>query len=204
MYNSKLVGLVIGIVFFLFGAFYGFGYIGYRNTANQYENSIVAQYDQNKNDYDNGWKKVVEVAQVPTMQMQQTKELYDSVMTGRYGSEGSKAFVQFIHEQNPTLGPQVYLEIQQTVQTFHDRFEASQTSLISKKQEYNNFITATTDSIFYNWIGNFPHLHVGVPNGSQDDYAIVTSDKTETDFKNHKAEPLNLLGGPGASGQPRN
>jgi hypothetical protein len=191
----KTIGLAIIAVVLVFLLIYGFGYIGFRNSANQYENSIVAQYQQNKNDYDNGWKKVVEVAQIPTMQMQQTKELYDSVMTGRYGDQGSKAFVQFIHEQNPNLGPQVYLEIQQTVESFHGNFEASQKSLISKKQEYNNFITATTDSIFYNWIGNFPHLHVGVPNGSQDDYQIVTSDKTENDFKSHKAEPLNLLGG---------
>lgn len=190
----KPIGLAITSVLVFFLLVYGFGYIGFRNSANAYENNIVAQYEQNKNDYDNGWKKVVEVAQVPTIQMEQTKTLYDSVMAGRYGDQGSKAFVQFIHEQNPTLGPQVYLEIQQTVQTFHDNFEASQKSLISKKQEYNNFITATTDSIFYNWIGNFPHLHVGVPNGSQDDYQIVTSDKTENDFKNHKAEPLNLLG----------
>jgi hypothetical protein len=202
--NNKLVGLTILGVVFLFTFIYGFGYIGFRNTANQFENSIVAQYDQNKNDYDNGWKKVVEVAQIPTLQEQQTKDLYDSVMAGRYGDNGSKAFVQFIKEQNPTLGPQVYLEIQQTVESFHESFKASQTSLISKKQEYNNFITATTDSIFYNWIGGFPHIHVGVPTGAQDDYQIVTSDKTQNDFKNHKAEPLNLLGGPGAAGQPRN
>jgi hypothetical protein len=44
----------------------------------------------------------------------------------------------------------------------------------------------------YNWIGNYPHIKVGIPVGSQDDYAIVTSDKTQNDFKSKKAEPLKL------------
>lgn len=52
---------------------------------------------------------------------------------------------------------------------------------------------STTAGLFYNWIGHYPRIHIGVPAGTPDDYQIVTSDKTQTDFQNHKSEPLNLL-----------
>lgn len=185
--KSSIAGVVLAFI-----VFFGIGYIGFRNSANSYEIGIAAQYDQNKNDYDNGWKKVMEVAQIPAMQMNQTKELYTAVMTGRYGTDGSKAFASFIQEQNPNLSPQLYIEIQQTVQAFRDKFEASQTNLISRKQEYSRFIQATTTALMYNWIGNYPHIKVGIPIGASDDYQIVTSDRTQTDFQNHKSEPLQI------------
>src|SRR5271154_2144767 len=113
-------------------------------------------------------------------------------MIGCYGVGGSKAFVQLIKEQNPTLGEATYTKIGQTIEVFHDSFQASQTDLIARKQAYRGFITATTEGLFYNWIGNYPHIKCGIPIGAADDYQIVTSDKTQTDFQNHKAAPLDL------------
>lgn len=174
---------------------YFVGYLGFRNTAQSFEVDIPAQYTETQNVYDNGWKKVVEIAQVPELQAKQVKDVYAGVMTGRYGADGSKALIQLIREDNPKLGEAVYTKVQQTVEAFHDSFQASQTNLIGRKQEYAKFITATTAGIFYNWLGKYPHIKIGVQVGTQDDYQIVTSDKTQTDFQNHKSEPLNLLGG---------
>lgn len=179
------------LVVFIVGGYF-LGYIGFRNAANQGEQDIVAQYEQAQNVYDNGWKAVVEVAQVPKLQEQNYKDLYDGVMKGRYGANGSQALLQFIKEQNPTLSDETYTKIQRTIETFHANFEASQQDLIAKKQSYRILITSTTDGLLYNWIGQFPHIKVGIPVGSQDDYAIVTSDKTQGDFKSKKAEPLKL------------
>ena len=192
------VGIISALVvagLFLVVCGYTLGYVGFRNKAQAYEVDIPAQYTEMQNVYDNGWKKVVEVAQVPAMQMEQTKQLYGAVMEGRYGAGGSKAFVQFIKEQNPNLSPEIYVKIQRTIEAFHDNFQASQTNLIARKQEYGKFVTATTDSLFYNWIGNYPHIKVGIPLGSKDDFQIVTSDKTQTDFQQHKADPLDLSKG---------
>ena len=84
------------------------------------------------------------------------------------------------------------LEAQRTIETFHANFEASQQDLIAKKQSYRTLITATTPGLVYNWISGFPHIKVGIPTGTQDDYAIVTSDKTQNDFKTKKAPPLQI------------
>src|SRR3989338_3692982 len=67
------------------------GYIRFGNTANQYENGIKAQYKDNQNVYDNGWKEVKEKAQVPDMYTDDLKKVYDGVMRGRYGEKGSQA-----------------------------------------------------------------------------------------------------------------
>ena len=189
----SVVAVVVALAVVVTVGSYFLGYIGYRNTAQSFEVDIPAQYTETQNVYDNGWKKVVEIAQVPEMQAQQVKDVYAGVMTGRYGANGSKAFVQLIHEQNPNLGEEVYTKVQRTVEGFHDSFQASQTNLIARKQEYSKFVTATTAGIFYNWLGHYPHIKIGVPAGTQDDFQIVTSDKTQNDFKSHKSEPLNLL-----------
>jgi len=193
--TTALVGLIATGAFVVFGFFYFVGYIGFRNEANAFEADIPAQYTNMQNVYDNGWKKVVETAQIPKMQEEQTKELYTAALTGRYGADGSKALVQFIQEQNPNLGTETYVEIQRTVQGFHDSFQASQTDLIARKQEYTKYLTATTASLFYNGIGGFPHIHCGIPSGTKDDYQIVTSDKTQNDFQQHKSAPLDLSKG---------
>jgi hypothetical protein len=192
----RTFGIVAGILAVLLVIFAGgifLGYMSWSNDARQFEADIPAQYTQMQNAYDNGWKKVVEIAQVPTMQQAAYKDVYHDVMTGRYGAKGSQAMLQFIKEQNPTLDPALYTKIQQTIEIFHDQFEASQAKIIALKQSYQKLVTATTEGRIYNMVGGYPHIKCGVPAGSADDYQIVTSDKTQTDFQNHKSEPLNLL-----------
>src|SRR3989344_9702762 len=102
---------VIGVVgMLLVGLLLGF--VGFQNEANRNENGIKAQYDNNRNVYDNGWKKVKEMAQVPELYTEQLKDLYDGTMTGRYGPNGSQALLQFIQEQNPSLDATLFRQIQ--------------------------------------------------------------------------------------------
>lgn len=201
MKTFGLVAAALALILVLVVGGLFFGYMGWSNDARTFEADIPAQYTQMQNAYDNGWKKVVETAQVPAMQQAAYKDVYDGVMKGRYGANGSQAMLQFIKEQNPTLDPALYTKIQQTIETFHNEFQASQTQIIAYKQSYSKLITATTEGRIYNMIGGYPHIRCGVPAGSADDYQIVTSDKTQTDFQNHKSEPLNLLKPQGTTSQ---
>jgi len=178
-------GLAIVGMFVLFGALLGLGYIGFSNDANRYEVQIKAKYTDNQNVYDNGWKKVKEMAQVPDMQVAGLKELYDSTMKGRYGAGGSQAMLQFIKEQNPNLDQGTYIKIQVAVEDFHNDFQSNQTQLISIKQSYEAYLTATTSGRFYNMIGHYPRIDMSK-------YDIVTSDKTQKDFDTKKADELKL------------
>ena len=185
-----IAGAIFGL-FLLFAVGGVMGYISWSNDALAYEADIPAQYSEMKNVYDNGWKDVMEEAQVPQNMADDMKSVWQAALTGRYGANGSQAVLQFIKEQNPQLDPAIYRKVQERIEAFHATFAGAQTSIIAKKQSYQKYLFATTSGRFYNMVGNYPHIHCGVPAGA-DDYAILTSDKTETDFKRHKADALDL------------
>lgn len=167
-----------------------FGFVGFQNEANRYENAIKAQYTNNQNVYDNGWKKVVEVAQVPDKYTSQLRQIYTDTMQGRYGQDGSKALLQFITEQNPQVDATLYRQIQQDVEIFRNDFSQSQTELVSKKQAYANYLSTNTSSRFYNFAAGavgaqYPHIDLSK-------YDIVTSGKTTDAFTTKQDEPLKL------------
>lgn len=185
--TSTTLAVVLGIaglvVFML--AMLLFGYIAFGNTANGFETDIKAKYNDNRNVYDNGWKRVQELAQVPDMQVEALQKVYDSAMKGRYGSEGSKAVVQFIQEQNPNLDQATFLKIQQNIESFRNDFAANQTRLVSIKQQYERYLTATTSGRLYNSFAGYPRIDLS-------QFDIITSDKTEEDFRTKRSEPLTL------------
>jgi hypothetical protein len=182
-----VLGLIIFVVVIL-----GFGYIGWSNGANKFEADIPAQYSQMQNVYDNGWKQVMEENQIPQNYADQVKEIFQATMQGRYGADGSKAIFQMITESNPNVDPGLYKKVQESIEKFHAEFQSSQTQIIALKQTYQTYITATTSGRIYNMVGSYPHIHCGVPAGQADDYQIVTSGKTQDDFKSHKADQLDL------------
>lgn len=163
----------------------GLGYLGFSNTANGFETDIKAKYTNNRNVYDNGWKKVKEVAQIPDMQVEALQKVFETAITARYGKDGSKALFQFLVEQNPNLDQSTFIKIQQDVEAFRIEFASNQTGLVSQKQAYERFLTATTEGRFYNTFAGYPRIDLTL-------YDIVTSEKTEREFKSKKAEPLQL------------
>jgi len=163
------------------------GLVGFQNDANRFEIDIQAQYKRNQNIYDNGWKEVVEKAQVPEMYTEKLKELYDGTMKGRYGEKGSQALLQFITEQNPNIDASLYKSIQQSIEIFRNEFQQTQNELIAKKQSYETFLRATVTGRFYNMVSDYPKIDL-------DKFDIVTSEKTEKTFETKKDEPLKLNG----------
>lgn len=169
------------------------GFLTFQNGANGHENGIKAQYTQNQNNYDNGFKKVLEVAQVSEFYAADFEKIYRSVLEGRYGANGSQAAMQWIQEQNPSIDSALYRQIQQTIEAFRNQFSQEQKQLISRKQEYENYLTTVTSNRFYNYLG-------GVVGGSYPKidlakYDIVTSGATATAFDTKRADPLTIRRG---------
>lgn len=171
-------------------AFFVVGFVGsvfsFRGQAVAMENTIAAQYDQNRNNYDNMWKRFKEMAQVNDKYASDLKALFDGAMQGRYGADGSKAMFQWIKEQNPTLDSAIYLKLQTAIEAGRISFEADQKQLIDKKREYQNLLRSNR-AIFVNWILHFPKIDLSK-------YDIVTSDATEKAFGEKKAEEVNVFG----------
>ena len=184
MKTGVVVGLGILATVVLTGMVLVVSAIGFYNTSIRMENGIKAQYEQNKNNYDNYFKKLKEVAQVPDMYVADMKKLWDGVMAGRYGAKGSQAVFQFIKEQNPQIDPSLYKKVQDVVEAGRNGFEADQKMLIDKKREYDNYRMGFPNNVLAGFMG-FPKIDL-------DKFRIVTSDETEGVFERKKSEPIKL------------
>lgn len=190
MRTGLITSIVVATLVAVFATSAVFGFVGFQNQANRHENAIKAQYTANQNVYDNGYKKVLEVAQIPEAYAADFRNLYHEAITGRYGDQGSRAAMQWIQEQNPNIDATLYRQVQQNIEIFRNDFTATQKQLISYKQEYENFLIANTSSRFYNWLasafgGQYPHIDLTK-------FDIVTSARTEGAFQTKKDEPLRL------------
>ena len=172
------VGLILILAISL-----GLGYIDFGNTANQFENQVQAKYKDNQNVYDNGWKEVREKAQVPDAYASDMERLYKDLIQGRQGSPNE--LFRMIKEANPTLDSKLYVQIQQSIESFRQSFKQAQTELVSVKQEYQNYLTATTSGRFYNMLGHYPHIDLSK-------FDIVTSDQTQKAFDTKKADEIQI------------
>jgi hypothetical protein len=160
--------------------------LGFRSDCVALEEKIKAQYDEDKNNYDNMWKKFREMAQVPSQYVEDMRKIWDSTMQGRYGAEGSKAALQFIQEHNPQLDPTLYTKLQSAIEAGRNSFEAEQKQLIDIRREYTTLLRSNR-ALFVNWALGFPKIDL-------DKYSIVTSDRTEDDFKKKKADEVDVFG----------
>lgn len=176
---------VVGVLVVLLGGFV-LAALSFRNQAITMEKGIEAQYTQNQNNYDNYWKRVKEMAQVPDQYAEKLKELYDSAIGARYGEEGSGAMFQWLQEQNPNLDPSVYTKIQTTIEAGRTAFAADQTQLIDKKREYETMLDSNR-GMMLKWVFGLPRINL-------DDYDIVTSDATQEAFDTKKADEVNVFG----------
>jgi hypothetical protein len=170
--------LILGILGFILG------YYGFSSTANQFENGIVAQYSENQNNFDNGWKSVKEAAQVPTQQADQLKGMYLDVAQG-LKSPGQ--LVLALGQFNPNMDQATYRKVQQLIESFHNSFAERQMELVARKQQYQNYLTVSWGGRFYNQLAHYPHIDMGK-------YDIVTSQRTDDTFRTKKSDELNVFG----------
>ena len=161
------------------------GLLSFRKNSVNFEESIKAQYSQNQNSYDNMWKKFKEVAQVTDKYSDDLKELYDNVMTGRYGADGSKAVFQWITEQNPNLSTETYTKLQSVIESSRNSFESDQKQLVAIKEQYNKLLRSNS-ALVYNAILKFPKIDLSK-------FDIVTSEVTDKAFEDKKVDEVKIF-----------
>lgn len=175
---------VAGIVAVL--AFVGIGsYISNYNYGNEAEKQIKAEYTNMENILAQGGLKVKEVAQVPGMMADDLARVSRDAMTGRYGDKGSQAVVQWIQENYPgQLSPTLYVQIQQVIEAFRDKFQNEQTKFIDTKRSYET-------NLGYFWKGLWLRI-AGYPKIDLEKFKIISSGAAQDAFKSGVDEPIKL------------
>lgn len=163
-----------------------FSISGLYNSAIRQEKNIVATYEDMKNVLSQYSLKVAETAQIPTMYKDDLKEVYSSAISGRYGTDGSKAMMNWIKEHNPNFDSSLYKQIQQVIESGRNNFENKQRLLIDNKRQYE-----TTLSYFFS--GSILRI-LGFPRIQLSDYKIVESKYSQESFSIGTAEAIRIRG----------
>ena len=182
--KGVLIGLGIFVgVLFLCGVILFFSVMGQNNEWVGLEEGVVTQYKQNQNNYDNYWKKIKEIAQVPEMYTTDLKKVYDSAIQGRYGNDKNLMF-KFVKEHNPSFDSSLYTKIQQVIEAGRNSFEADQKTLLDKKRVYQISLKKFPNSMIAGFMG-FPKIDLTK-------YDIVTSEETNKAFETKKADYIRI------------
>jgi hypothetical protein len=160
-------------------------YVSNYNYGNMAENQVKAEYTNMENILAQGGLKVKEVAQVPGMYADDLERVAKAAISARYGSEGSKAAMQWIKENYPgKMDPSLYKQIQQVIESYRDKFQNEQTKFIDVKRSYET-------NLGYFWKGFWLHV-AGYPKIDLAKYVIISSDDAQEAFKTGKDKAIKL------------
>lgn len=163
-------------------------YVSYYNSAVGMESSIVAQYNDNKQELATYGLKVIESARVSDKYKDSVKEVAIAAIEGRYGEDGAKQAILLITEQNPSIDSSVYLNLQQTIQAGRDAYKNKQTLLMDKCRAYTN-LQKSFVSGFYLRLAGFPRTNDPT---FETMCKPITSARAEKAYEAGQDEPLNF------------
>lgn len=169
------------------GAFVATGavsYISAYNTGNRMERAIVATDENNRNILAQYGNRVAEAAQVPSMQRDDLTTVVTAALEGRYGDDGSRAVFQWIQEQNPTVDPTVYVQLQRMIESGRIEFATAQTKLVDQKRIYETALGSF-------WQGTWMSV-AGYPKIDLAEYQIVSTARADAAFETGVEEPMQL------------
>lgn len=175
--------IALAVTFVVFVVIGLISIMGTNNECVQMEASIKAQYDSNRNSYDNMWKKFKESSQVTAMYTEDLKKVYDSAISNRY-QNSTNVMMNWIKEHNPNFDASMYKNLQAMIEGGRNSFESNQKMLLDKKRIYEVQLQSFPNSIITRVLG-FPKIDLAK-------YDIVTSESTEEAFKTKKADEIKL------------
>lgn len=159
-------------------------YVSYSNQANATEQSIEAKYKNSQNVLSSLTTRVLEMVQVTDMYRDDLAVIIKGTFEGRYGADGSKAVFQFIQENNLPMSPELYLNVQRTIESGHLDFQSSQSVVIDE--------VATYKTLLGNVVSGFFTRMAGYPKVDLEKYNPVINSSVATQFETKVGVPMKL------------
>jgi len=177
--------------------------VSFYDTANRLENSATAQAKSNRNAYDNMWKTVAEVAQIPEKYKADFKELLVAEAEAKFGEGGSSAMAQWFSERDLKPPAELYTKIQTAIEANRSSFKKGQDLLADKQRAYANHLGTVSGGMWAGVTGH-PKPITGKYAPAEDldgdgeitvlDYPIITSARTEAVFEaGRDDEPMTVF-----------
>lgn len=179
----KPIYLILGVVAIVFIGLVG-SYVSANNTGAMFEADLVASRDNGKNVLTQTQNTIMEMVQVPEMAKDDIKEVVAAALEGRYGEDGSQAVFQSIQEQNPSVDPKLYTNVQDAIQSGRKNFEREQTRMIDIRAKFQTSLRTIPTGFFMRL--------AGYPTVDFKDFEPITTSRVDKVFETGNEEVLKL------------
>ena len=175
---------VFALVLVFVGVTLGMALMGFHNTEVGLRAQYEAKTDANKADFDNTWKTISQVAQVPAKYKEDFQSVYEHYMQARSsGNTGEGALLSFLTEAVPQYdGKELYARVQTVVEAKRESWTTRQKELRDVKREHD-LLLRTFPGAFYNVFLGREELPI----------VLVTSSRTEEAFSTGTDEQVELF-----------
>lgn len=165
-------------------------YFSIQNTAVAKQENVRAHEKAYNQEFDNMFKKIAQIAQIPDHALQGAKEAFKEIYTplieGRYKDGRNDGLMRWIQESNPQFDTKDYYSLYQglanTIEASRDKLTNKGNEWVTVVQDYNTYIRTVPNSWFLS-NSKFP----------REEAKIITSSKTEEAVKTGKDDDIDLF-----------
>lgn len=179
-----MVLICLGIVMFLFLLILSISCITTLNKEAKLRVAIEAKQLDNTSEFDNMWKKIQQVAQVPEQKKNALMEIFNSYAESRSSGQQGGSLALWIKESVPNADMKVYDNLQNIIVASRDRWTQRQKELVDLDRERNQMFETIPSNIYLTVLGR------------QKDSVkikIITSSRTEKVFEEGKDDNVDLF-----------
>lgn len=137
---GTIVGLGIGAFLLITFGGCAVSYINFRQECVTFENNISAQDKEMQNVDTEITNSLITQGLSAKEYGKLVKEAVIAANSGRYGQDGSKAMMQWIREQNPTIDADIFKKIMVSAEAGYAKFAGAQRRKIDLARSYKNMI----------------------------------------------------------------
>lgn len=184
MKTLGVLGIVIVVsALFLGGVIAVAGYcLSVYNTQAKLQTLYDAKVKDNSSEFDNMWKKISQVSQVPAAKKDALKDIFSSYADARSGNKSGGQMMQWIHESVPNVDLNTYDNLMNIITTSRDSWTERQKELVDISREFNQNLATQPSGALLHAFG-FKEI----------DAKVITSSRTEQTFQSGKDDDTNLF-----------
>lgn len=179
---NKIITLgVVGVLVVLFMTYF-VTRMSYSNEEISQRNAVNAQQEVCKAFQDKMWKTLQQKAQVSSQYKDAFKDIYVSIMDGRYKDGKNDALLRFVKESNPQFDIKLYADLSDAIETQRQLYFEEQKKLIDMNREYTSYIQREPQS-WSIFLGKKPLIPI----------IIITSSTTKEVYATGEENDVNLF-----------
>jgi hypothetical protein len=151
------------------------------NTQARAKNTYEMKVKDNQSEFDNMWKKITQVVQIPEAKKDAFKEIFVSYAEART-TAGQGRLMSWVQESAPNVNLDAYDNVMNIIVASRDGWTMRQKELVDLAREYNNNLVTQPKGFI-----------LGIFGFQKIDPQIVTSTRTDEAFKTGKDEEVQLF-----------